>query len=89
MLVRATKERELSKLEERNIISIGIGINSGFEKSLDLYWKQKWDEAEKGFAALLKVYKDPTSGVFLGRVKEYRKSPPPKNWDGVFHRTSK
>jgi len=175
------EEKELSKLEERNIISIGIGINSGpvvhgsmgakdrmdftsigdtvnlaarlegtnkeygtksliteavyekvkdqilcrkvdnitvkgktqavvvyevlqeikraspkltefkelFEKSLDLYWKQKWDEAEKGFAALLKVYKDPTSGVFLGRVKEYRKSPPPRNWDGLFHRTSK
>lgn len=60
-----------------------------FEKSLDLYWKQKWDEAEKGFASLLKAYKDPTSGVFLGRVKEYRKSPPPKNWDKVFHRTSK
>ncbi len=60
-----------------------------FEKALDLYWKQKWDEAEKEFAALLKGYKDETSGVFLERVKDYKKNPPPRNWDRVFHRTSK
>jgi class 3 adenylate cyclase len=60
-----------------------------FEKGLDLYWKQKWDEAEKEFASLLKIYKDPTSAVFLERVKDYKKNPPPRNWDKVFHRTSK
>jgi adenylate cyclase len=60
-----------------------------FETSLALYRKQKWDAAEKGFGALVKEYEDETSQVFLDRVKEFRKSPPPKEWDGVFHRTSK
>ena len=60
-----------------------------FEDSLALYRKQKWDAAAKGFAALAKDYKDETSQVFLGRVAEFRENPPPKDWDGVFHRTSK
>ena len=42
----------------------------------------------KGFAALVKDYKDETSEIFLGRVADFRKNPPPKDWDGVFHRTS-
>ena len=66
-----------------------VELKELFEKSLDLYWKQKWDEAEKSFASLLKIYKDETSAVFLERVKDYRKNPPPRNWDEVFHRTSK
>jgi class 3 adenylate cyclase len=60
-----------------------------FEESLALYRKQKWDAASKGFAVLVKDYKDETSEVFLGRIAEFREAPPPKDWDGVFHRTSK
>jgi adenylate cyclase len=60
-----------------------------FEESLQLYRKQKWDLAAKGFAVLAKDYKDETSQVFLGRVAEFREDPPPKDWDGVFHRTTK
>ena len=60
-----------------------------FEESLALYRKQKWDAAAKGFAALVKDYKDETSKVFLGRVAEFKENPPGKDWDGVFHRTSK
>jgi len=60
-----------------------------FEDSLALYRKQKWDAAAKGFASLAKDYKDETSQVFLGRVAEFRENPPPKDWDGVFHRTTK
>jgi adenylate cyclase len=60
-----------------------------FETSLALYRKQKWDAAEKGFGALVKEFKDETSQVFLDRVEEFKNNPPPKDWDGVFHRTSK
>jgi len=60
-----------------------------FEASLALYRKQKWDAAEKGFAALVKDYKDEASEIFLDRVAAFRKDPPGKDWDGVFHRTSK
>jgi adenylate cyclase len=60
-----------------------------FEESLALYRKQKWDLAAKGFAALVKDYQDDTSKVFLGRIAEFKEDPPPKDWDGVFHRTTK
>jgi hypothetical protein len=64
-------------------------IKKLFEASLALYRKQKWDAAEKGFSALIKDYKDETSEIFLERVQEFKKNPPGKDWDGVFHRTSK
>ena len=64
-------------------------IKKLFEASLALYRKQKWDAAEKGFAALSKDYKDEASEIFFERVQEFKKNPPGKDWDGVFHRTSK
>ena len=60
-----------------------------FEASLALYRKQKWDAAEKGFASLVKDYHDEASEIFLERIAAFKKDPPGKDWDGVFHRTSK
>ena len=60
-----------------------------FETSLEAYRKQKWDAAEKGFSALLRDFRDETSEVFLERVAKFRIDPPGKDWDFVFHRTSK
>lgn len=64
-------------------------IKKLFEASLAFYRKQKWDAAEKGFSELIKDYKDDASEIFLERVEAFKKNPPPKDWDGVFHRTSK
>ena len=66
-----------------------VKLKKIFELSLGLYRKQKWDDAEKGFGELAKGLRDETSKVFLGRIAEFRKDPPPRSWDGVFHRTSK
>ena len=66
-----------------------VKLKKIFESSLELYRKQKWDLAEKGFAALAKELKDDTSKIFLERIAEFKENPPPRNWDGVFHRTSK
>ncbi|HEY9595622.1 MAG TPA: adenylate/guanylate cyclase domain-containing protein, partial [Spirochaetia bacterium] len=60
-----------------------------FEDSLALYRARRWDAASKGFAALVKDYRDDTSEIFLGRIHDFRENPPDKDWDGVFHRTSK
>jgi adenylate cyclase len=60
-----------------------------FETSLELYRRQKWPDAEKGFKALVKELKDEASAKFLERIENYKKDPPPRNWDGVFHRESK
>jgi len=66
-----------------------VKLKSIFESSLELYRKQKWDTAEKGFAALAKDLKDDASKVFLQRIADFRSDPPPRGWDGVFHRTTK
>lgn len=66
-----------------------VKLKKIFETSLELYRKQKWADAERGFSALVKELKDDTSKVFLQRIKEFQADPPPKGWDGVFHRTTK
>jgi adenylate cyclase len=66
-----------------------VKLKNIFESSLELYRKQKWDMAEKGFVALAKELKDETSRIFIQRIKEFRADPPPRGWDGVFHRTTK
>jgi class 3 adenylate cyclase len=66
-----------------------VKLKKFFESSLEYYRMQKWDMAEKGFAELVKELKDETSKIFIDRIKEFRKDPPGKNWDGVFHRTTK
>jgi adenylate cyclase len=77
-------------LQENKTASEKLGhMKKLFETSLELYRKQKWDAAEKGFAALVKDFKDGTSEMFLERVADFRKNPPGKDWDGVFHRTTK
>ena len=60
-----------------------------FEESLDLFRKRKWDAADKGFRSLVDDLNDDASVVFLDRIREFRENPPPKTWDGVYHRTSK
>ena len=64
-------------------------LKTKFETALEMYRKQKWDAAEKGFSELIKSLKDETSRVFLERITDFRRNPPGRGWDGVFHRTSK
>jgi adenylate cyclase len=60
-----------------------------FEESLAAYRNRKWAVAKKGLAALAKDYNDETSMIFIGRVAAFEETPPDKDWDGVFVRTSK
>ena len=62
--------------------------NKYFAKALKLYRAQDWTEAAKYFSHCAKQG-DPTGQVFLDRCKQFLKSPPPKNWDGVYQMTSK
>ena len=60
-----------------------------FEGGLAAYRKQKWDLAEKAFAALKSDLKDETSEVFLKRIALFKRNPPGDGWDGVFNLTVK
>ena len=61
-----------------------------FEKGLQLYRGQKWEEAIKHFNAVMKVIPDdPPSKTFIERCQSFLASPPPAEWDGVFVASSK
>ena len=67
-----------------------------FEKGLDLYRKQQWDDAIKHFTAVRKIIPDdPPSQIFIERCEDYRAAAAkpetalPADWDGVFVAASK
>jgi adenylate cyclase len=56
-----------------------------FEKGLELYRKQQWDEAAKYFSAVYKLIpNDPPCKTFIGRCKEFKEHPPEKDWNGAY-----
>jgi adenylate cyclase len=65
-------------------------LASRYAEGLSLYRAQKWDEAEKCFAAILDDFPDDKpSKIIDERCKYFRNNPPPGAWDGVFNRLDK
>ncbi len=69
-------------------------LKQEFEKGLKLYKDQKWDEAITSFIKSLECehkrnpdlrgVKTNPSEIYLNRCKEFKKNPPPHDWDGVY-----
>jgi adenylate cyclase len=61
-----------------------------FETALSAYQKMDWETAERILVALAADFPDDKpSVVLLNRVRAFRSSPPPRNWDGVHEAQSK
>ncbi len=61
-----------------------------YNLGLAAYKQRKWDEAIVNFEEALKI--DPADGpseLYLERAQNYRETPPPEEWDGVFTMTTK
>ena len=61
-----------------------------YEVALDYYYAQKWSSAETAFGTLRKQY--PLTYIYqlyLERITEFKRSPPPENWDGVYKHSHK
>lgn len=79
------------------IARTSVGITATKKKSLEnynlgiaAYRQQRWDEAIVYFkSALNSVPDDETSKIYIERCEEFKKNPPPENWDGVFTMTTK
>ncbi|MFC1723087.1 adenylate/guanylate cyclase domain-containing protein, partial [Nanoarchaeota archaeon] len=58
-----------------------------FEEGLEHYFNKKWNKAIDSFKETIKIRddgkKDGPSTLFIERCKAFKKSPPPKDWDGV------
>lgn len=55
-------------------------------KALDLYFQQKWDQAEKLFKELMESYPNNKTlyEVYLERIQSLRENPPGPDWDGAY-----
>lgn len=61
-----------------------------YNKGLELYKKQLWDEAGNFFQKALAIKDDDgPSKLYMERCKRYEIDPPAKDWDGVFIMTTK
>jgi len=77
-----SKKGELTDSQKR-----GIDLyNEGF----DLYRKRNFKEAQAKFQEVMDhLPNDGPSETYINRAKDYIKTPPPSNWDGVFVMTTK
>ena len=65
-------------------------LRDAFAIALRHYREQKWSEAEKGFQNCLKIKAhDGPSLEFLSRIGAFTRTPPPKDWNGVWQTASK
>jgi adenylate cyclase len=54
------------------------------------YLNQNWEDAIKMYTEVLeKKSGDPVAKIYLERCTHFKKSPPPRQWDGVFHLKTK
>ena len=61
-----------------------------FHTALENYRQQKWQIAEQGFRACLQIKQhDGPSLEFLTRIATFARTPPPKDWNGVWQTASK
>jgi adenylate cyclase len=78
----------LSKIGE--LPSTTLQLRDAYAIALQLYREQKWTEAEKAFQNCLKISKnDGPSLEFLTRIATFARTPPPKDWNGVWQTASK
>jgi adenylate cyclase len=65
-------------------------LRDAFAIALRDYREQKWSEAEKGFQKCLNIKThDGPSLEFLSRIGTFTRTPPPKDWNGVWQTASK
>ena len=78
-----------------NISNSNIELIKTFEKGLDLYYQQKWDQSISMFTkaeSLEEKFESRNttpSLVYINRCKAFQDNPPSSDWDGVWTMTSK
>lgn len=57
------------------------GVVASFHRALGFYRKRDWDKASRLFS---KIKDDKLSAVYVARIEQFKKNPPPEDWSGVF-----
>ncbi len=65
-------------------------LRRDFERALEAYLQQNWDAADSILLELATEFpEDGPSKMLQRRIGEFREAPPPSDWDGVYHATTK
>ncbi len=81
--------------EKNNLVNNQSDLINAFNNGLDLYFKGEWNLALKKFNEAAKLEEDfeyrPTtpSKIYVERCEAFKKSPPEKDWDGVWTMNTK
>jgi adenylate cyclase len=67
------EKNESSEDEQKNV--------AAFHEALDLYRNRKWDDALNLFKGM---EDDRLSAIYVSRIEELMRVPPPEGWEGVF-----
>ncbi|HEV2614800.1 MAG TPA: CHASE2 domain-containing protein [Gammaproteobacteria bacterium] len=61
-----------------------------YQKAQDYYFAKKWEDAKKLFSELTKTFPEvKLYKLYLTRVLDFEKSPPPEEWDGSWEHSEK
>ncbi len=61
-----------------------------YHRALDLYFQQRWEEALTLMTELHKAHSDKKIYLlYMIRIDEFIKQPPPENWDGIYAHINK
>jgi adenylate cyclase len=61
-----------------------------FTKAFRFYLEQRWDEALTIFHDLQRIFgQDDPCELYIERCEAFKKTPPPADWDGVYHMKTK
>ncbi len=66
-----------------------LEIKAAYSEALRKFYDRDWDQAVQLLEALLSKHQDGASAFLLDRAREYCKSPPPADWQGVYVRHEK
>lgn len=67
-----------------------INFCKNFTRAFTLYLDKRWDEASAFFASIIEEFgPDYTSNMYIQRCQAFKETPPPADWDGVFHLNAK
>ena len=62
---------------------------ASYEAGLENYLNRRWEHAIREFRNVLKIKKEKAADVFIERCRRFKRTPPSKEWDGVWIMTTK
>jgi adenylate cyclase len=85
------KDRPVAIFEPlgENLTKEALGELNQYREAIKNYRNGDWELAGKQFKTLEKMFLHPLYTLYIERIKQFKKTPPGTNWDGVFTYESK